>query len=374
MKRVVLLFLILLLVASAGYLKEISLLDYAQIVAGANKVNILIDKDLKNKKISFYFPGSIKPYTHLKAFKAVLYEYNLYLADLGSFYMVKRIKKSVYRKNYHFYKLKYLNFPDVQKLLKIYNSRYTYLKNTNTLVFFSTDEDFRKVSQFLAKIDRPKKQTSVRLTIFFSNISKIKELGSNISNFEFDLSNYLSYIYPGHSNNVLSGQNVFRFKTLIKYLVDHGYSQVIQKPSVLLRDNERVTFKVVKNIPFLVSKQIVQNNQTRNIETYEYKDVGLTISVFPSIFDDYVVLKLDLLLENVLNLSERPITSKISLNNSFKLNKGDLLVLSGFVQNDTKKSTSGVPVLKDLPILKHLFSFSKNSNLDYVLSIFIEII
>ena len=149
---------------------------------------------------------------------------------------------------------------------------------------------------------------------------------------------------------------------------------MIQKPSVLRRDNEKVIFKVVKNIPFLVSKQFVQNNQTRNIETYEYKDVGLTISVLPKIFDEYVVLNLHLLLENILNLSERPITSKISLNNSFKLNKGDLLVLSGFVQEDTKKMRSGVPVLKELPILKYLFSYQKDSISNYLLSIFIEII
>ena len=362
------------LVLSADYLKEISLLDYAQIVASANNVNILIDKDLKSKKISFYFPGSIKPYTHLKAFKSVLYEYNLYLANLGSFYMIKRIKKSVFKKDYYFYKLKYLNFEDIKRLLSIYSSKYSYLKNTNTLVFFATEDEFNKIKSFLSQIDKPKRQSSIRLTIFFSDLSKLKELGSHIQEFGFDLSNVLQYLYPDKSNNVISGSNVFKFKTLIKYLVDNGYSQVIQKPSVLLRDNEKVIFKVVKNIPFLVSKQFVQNNQTRNIETYEYKDVGLTISVLPKIFDEYVVLNLHLLLENILNLSERPITSKISLNNSFKLNKGDLLVLSGFVQEDTKKMRSGVPVLKELPILKYLFSYQKDSISNYLLSIFIEII
>ncbi len=373
MKKIVLV-LLLLLALSASYLKEISLLDYAQIVASANTVNILIDKDLKSKKISFYFPGSVKPYTHLKAFKAVLNEYNLYLANLGSFYMIKEIKKSVYKKDYYFYRLKYLNFDDIKRLLTIYHSRYSYLKNTNTLVFFATEDEFNKIKTFLSQIDKPKRQSTIRLTIFFSDLSKLKELGSNISNFDVDITNTLRFLYPDKSNNILTGSNVFKFKTLIKYLVDKGYSQVIQKPSVLLRDNERVVFKVVKNIPFLVSKQYIQNNQTRNIETYEYKDVGLTISILPKIFDSYVVLNLKLLLENILNLSERPITSKISLNNSFKLNKGDLLVLSGFVQEDTKKMRSGVPVLKDLPILKYLFSYQKNSISNYLLSIFIEIV
>ena len=69
-----------------------------------------------------------------------------------------------------------------------------------------------------------------------------------------------------------------------------------------------------------------------------------------------------------------PITKKKELRSNYTLNKGDVLVLSGINQDVKFTYESGIPILKDIWLLKYLFSFEYTKEFTNVLTITIEAI
>lgn len=68
-------------------------------------------------------------------------------------------------------------------------------------------------------------------------------------------------------------------------------------------------------------------------------------------------------------------TSKKELKSSYKLKKGELLVLSGINKETWPPDSSfGVPVLKDVFILGELFKFESKSKTSSVITITIEVL
>ncbi|ABV23530.1 protein yitk [Campylobacter concisus] len=91
---------------------------------------------------------------------------------------------------------------------------------------------------------------------------------------------------------------------------------------------------------------------------------------------DYSFFDLHLILEDILSQSSSftPIVSKKELKSSYSLKRGDVLVLSGINKKTNAKQRNGVPVLKDIWLLKYLFSVEQDSEINSVLTLTIQII
>ena len=152
-------------------------------------------------------------------------------------------------------------------------------------------------------------------------------------------------------------------------------SKVLSSPYFTVQSNKEIYFAAVENIPYKVSSAAVNGATQTNTESIEYRDIGLKIKLLPKVIKDLVYIDFDLVVENIVDkTSETPSTTKRSLNNSFQLKKGSVIVLSGINQTEKSETVYGVPLIKDIPIFGEVFQFKTKNEVEKSLTITIEII
>ncbi|MDY6986532.1 MAG: type II secretion system secretin GspD [Thermodesulfobacteriota bacterium] len=137
---------------------------------------------------------------------------------------------------------------------------------------------------------------------------------------------------------------------------------ILQTPQILTTDNEEAEIKVADNVPYL-TKEATGEQQ---YQTYEYKDVGVTLKITPQINQErFVRLKI---FQEYITLAEqegassfRPTTLKRSADTTVVVRDRHTIVIGGLVGDQISKGTSGAPCLGNIPLLGWLFK-SKSRN------------
>ncbi len=374
MKKILMIMCVVLIChLSADNLRKISLLEYIEIVSSKSKKNIYISQDIKNPiEISMFIPVDIEDsFILLETLDETLKDIGLKLQKLRDIYIVSKIKEIRYRS----YKFLYIDPKDVKSVLLVFGDtvKFNYLSSSNTVVYNAPDNLHIKIENFLKLIDIPKLQTKIKLTIFITNISKLVELGAKTNGININLNNFLSSVMSSTGvNTSYNSTNTLSFKASLNYLQKHGVSSIEQSPVLTLRDGELSKVSFVKNVPYQVSTTSVADGKSTTQETTEYKDVGLSISIKPKIHKLYTYLDFNFIAETLQSQGDKPTTQKITYKQKFKLLKDELLVLSGLTKKEDYSSTQKVPLLGDIPILEHIFKYTKNDTKTSIITIMIE--
>jgi len=139
---------------------------------------------------------------------------------------------------------------------------------------------------------------------------------------------------------------------------------VISTPQLMTLDNEEANVVVADNIPF--STRVDQGTAVtdRAIQSFEYKDVGVTLKVTPQINEKrFVKLKIYFEKSNVIQETVSsgdqtilaPTTRKRTAETNVEVNDGQTVVIAGLIGEDSDSTESGVPCLGDIPLLGWLF-------------------
>ncbi len=138
-----------------------------------------------------------------------------------------------------------------------------------------------------------------------------------------------------------------------------GKVNIISQPSIATLDNVEANIESGVEVPF----QTVDENNNINVE---YKDAVLRLTVTPHVISDLMV-RLDLQTTN-----DRVDFSNTVLGNPTIIKKlaetklivrnGTTVVIAGLSKNLNQDGNIGVPYLKDVPILGHLFSQDSRAN------------
>jgi len=137
---------------------------------------------------------------------------------------------------------------------------------------------------------------------------------------------------------------------------------IISTPQILTTDNEEAEIYVGENVPYLTKEA----TGDQIYQTYEYKDVGVTLKITPQINQERFV-RLKIFQENI-SLKEgtekyRPTTLKRSAETTVIIKDMNTVVIGGIIGESAEKSTYKTPCLGDIPALRWLFSaLSRSQN------------
>ena len=156
----------------------------------------------------------------------------------------------------------------------------------------------------------------------------------------------------------------------------NSITKIKSSPFVVAKSNSEVFFSSVRTIPFLKNTSTFNQYSTQTQNTYDYKDVGLTLKLRPVVVGSNIDVDLDLTFENLLANSDKltPSTSKKQLKSSYRLKRGEIIVLSGINQDIETKGRTGIPLLIDIWLLKYIFSTETTDLSNSILTITIEIV
>jgi len=168
---------------------------------------------------------------------------------------------------------------------------------------------------------------------------------------------------PGFSYTLLNKAGIVR--ATLNALAASSQLKVLSNPSVLVLDNHSASIMVGKQQPIKTSTSISSNGgfATENIT---YKDTGVMLNVTPSV-NTSGLITLDIL-QQVTDVGEvdaatqqrtflaRQIETRVAVRS------GEPIVLGGVMSENESAGNSGVPGLRNIPLLGALFSSTDNTS------------
>lgn len=354
------------------------LLNFAELASKFNNISIVTDDSIDDNY--YYFIYQHDTNLTLSMFRKMLESKGLFLYKKDNFYYITDKKLP----DYDLRRIDLSNYvvEDVRRIMANFELNATYSTTSNSVFFRADDVAYEQIKQAVASIDKPLEQVEFKLTITETNLKDIKDRGAKLQSLlkplnHGDLAYYINLITSPYTTN----SNVVRndsegFFGVLNFLDTNGLTKIISSPFLTAKNHTEVNFSAVQNIPYLVQNSQTSATQTTTQNSYEYKDVGLKITLKPFILKDHVDFDLHLILEDLLSSSNTltPITSKKELKSSYSLKRGDILVLSGINKTTTQKQRNGIPILKDIFILKYLFSVEQDQDINSVVTLTIQVI
>ncbi len=264
-------------------------------------------------------------------------------------------------------------------------------KRTNKLVITDIPSKLEQISEIVKAFDEKPRQVLIEAKIVEVSLEDEYVLGidwnmifyrSEVSPISY-ASNSLGGLDIPNTSGPLSGVEgsdlaVFTinatnddFHAVISALEGMGKTNTLANPRVAVLDNEEAAIAVATRQPF-VSQTVVQgDNTSTTADNVEFVDVGVTLSVTPSITEDNYIL-IDVKPEvstagTPLTLTSTdangeqftrtvvPVVTSQEVETTVLVKSGSTIILGGLIQDSQVASRKKVPVLGDIPFIGAAF-------------------
>ncbi len=266
-------------------------------------------------------------------------------------------------------------------------------KATNTLVIMAEREDYKVLESIIKQLDVPRAMVYIEALIMEVNATKDFKLGVEWSALK-DTGSVQGIPNSGSAAFVSSGTGVLSslatstagvlgfpsgfsmgiigagikiggvmFPTIGAMVQAYKHDSdvsILSTPQLLTLDNEEAEINVGSNVPYLTRQDSTASTTTNavNYNTYEYKDVGVILSITPHINEEnFVRLKISQQVTKVTSGADKatPTTLKRTAKTTVVVKDNETIVIGGLVGDSTDDGTTRVPLLGDIPLLGWLF-------------------
>lgn len=389
MKKLILT-LVLLISLNAESIK-FNLVDFIDLFKVKSNTTFILNDKLKDENIYIIYQKKLDD-LNINDFEKILKSKSLKLLRFKNYYYIDYINE----KYDNFIKLRSIKLKNnsykyVKKIIDLYNSNQPsankdniknevkivdYIETTNTIIFLCKDEDYFFLKNEISKNDEVLKTATLKITISETNYSDLISKGIKYKSLtkiidSANLKTYLNLFSASNESSLINSNK--SFYSFIDFLSEKNITKIKASPFLTIKNNVNTTFSIVENIPYLTKSETIESSNKTESNTFTYKDVGLKIDIKPLILNNKIDFDLNISIEDIIdNNSLTPKTTKKTLNGSYTLHKNQILVLSGINKNTEYDTRVGIPLLKEIPILKYLFSAKTKNNLKTTLLITIE--
>lgn len=256
------------------------------------------------------------------------------------------------------------------------SSRIVVNNATNTLIIQGGGPDeYRQWMTLLAELDRPTKSALIDVTV-----AEVTLNGSNSLGIEWDfngagttsaINGVVQTATAGAAGltvNFLNKAGLVKAK--LNALAAQDNAQILSSPKIMARNGETATIQVGDEVPIITSQQstaVAGTATTGLLSTVQYRTTGVILKVRPVINSgNRIDLDISQEVSNAkitqTGVSISPTISTRKIDTKLSLRDGSTVMLAGLITNDNNRTDSGVPLLKDIPGVGHLFKSSTISN------------
>ena len=251
----------------------------------------------------------------------------------------------------------------------------------NSLLVYATPYEYQKIERILTKLDVVATQVLIEASIVEVTLNDELRYG-----LEWAFDNNLGGGDTGRGlldvGGNLQPQAGFSYtvtnsagatKAVLNALAEDSLLNVISTPSVMVLDNHTATINVGDQQPIQSQSTVTNGGNVQNSITY--KDTGVQLTVTPSVNDGgLVTLDIEQSVTDVgpvdtatkqRSFNQRAVKSRVAIRS------GESVVLGGLIRDNETEGQSGVPVLKDIPLVGALFSTTTVASTRTELLIFI---
>jgi general secretion pathway protein D len=288
---------------------------------------------------------------------------------------------------------------------------------TNSLIITASEPLYRNLRQVIEQLDKRRSQVYIESIIVEVQSTNAAELGiqwqgligEGNQNVGFGGTNFTGPSGPG-SNIVAFGRDdkgvltlgnntntksvvppaaglnlgvitkfngTYGMSALLRALQSEAGSNVLSTPNLITLDNEEARIVVGKNVPIITGSyaQTGSASTVTPFQTFSRQDIGLTLRVRPQI-SEMGIVKMQIFHE-ISSIYNPDFVSGIILNkrnieSNVVVDDGQIVVIGGLMDDIYDGESSGVPFLKDIPILGALFRYDSKKRTKTNLMVFLR--
>lgn len=234
---------------------------------------------------------------------------------------------------------------------------------TNALLIRASDADFEVLREAVDQLDIRPLQVLIEVLIVEARRDKSFSLGADL---ELAPQSVSGVTIEAESFGAGVGDVIVRFMNLAKGNIDavltlaesRGFVEIVSRPVLLASNNAEARFLVGSQRPFIqVSRSLPTDAPSRD-QVVQYKDVGTSLTVRPTINQDGYV---SLYIQQEINAAtsetqfDAPVISTREAVTQVLVKDGQTIVLGGLSDEQRDRTRSGVPILSGIPIIGGIF-------------------
>jgi general secretion pathway protein D len=144
--------------------------------------------------------------------------------------------------------------------------------------------------------------------------------------------------------------------------------QVVQRPRIQTSHGIPGFFTLGESVPIVTGGFTGGFSSVGSQSFVQYINIGIQLSVQPFITPEgYIVMEISQNVDQrggdvIIDGNPNPVVNQRAAQATLSVKDGDTIMLGGFIKQTKNKSKSGVPILKDIPLLGALFRSKSDSN------------
>jgi len=253
------------------------------------------------------------------------------------------------------------------------------------LVISETPQAMPAVLSLIDSLDVPRPQFEIEAKFVETNVDDLQEIGLNwptqITATVADRSavestesgSTTTTVVPPAIQYPIPNGKIWRFGTLnvdqltgvVDMLTRTGKARLLSDPRVTVLENERAVMRVTTRIPVQTLSRFTEGTIMQDIVEFQDIDVGISLSVTPRLNDTgSVTLDVEPVVEEITQYvgpenNQRPVTAKRAVRTAVRVHNNETIVIGGLVRETEYNTTTGVYLLRDIPVLGALFRHQK---------------
>jgi len=267
--------------------------------------------------------------------------------------------------------------------------RITADKATNSLIISAASDDYVIIEEIIKKLDIPRSMVYIEALIMEVRVGKDFRLGTewravgdaSIGNRDAAYGGGFvnqpeQSVLPGLAAGIppagfslgvfteaidIAGVQFNNLTAVVNAFQDDEDVNILSTPQILTTDNEEAKINVGENIPYQTR---VSTSENETFNTFEYRDVGTTLTITPHISKDRLVrlnISLELTRVSSTSLDLQPTTLKRTVDTTAIVTDTNTIVIGGLIGDQNSVSEFKVPLLGDIPIVGWLFKSRSTS-------------
>lgn len=237
----------------------------------------------------------------------------------------------------------------------------------NRILFTGTATDYAQLHSLLQALDTPAPQVVIEVIIAEVTLDDSTRLGVEL----FGSATRGDGVWNGGTEGGLGigadgasftfvGPNL---RAEINALASNNKVNILSRPRLVTRSGGQARFQVGTDVPIITSQRATDTvsspGSTDILQSVQYRQTGVILEIEPIVYGDRVDISISQEISEVGDPPNSSIASPTILNRSLTtqiaLGDGWTGVLGGLISNTYSKANTGIPFLKDVPVVGSLF-------------------
>ena len=240
----------------------------------------------------------------------------------------------------------------------------------NAVIARGPASELRSLNELLSALDKPKRQVLIEATIIEVTLTDSSSLGVQWDLIEDRLSaafidsdsGVVSSLFPGVSVSYIDSD----ISAVINALATTRDVEIVSSPRMLVLNNETARLQIGDQVPIITQSAVsVTDPGAPLVNSTSYRDTGVILTVTPRVraggmVEVEVSQEVSNVAETTTSNIDSPTISQRSLESVLAMPSGATAVLGGLMSSTRTFNETGVPYLRNVPVLGGAFRSQSN--------------